>query len=132
MKETIPATDRPNWFSKLRDDLQTIMDEVDSTPDENVCPMLNSPRMWMRSERQRRRFARAINAVRLRLAGKSCAEIAAELGIGKRQTAAYVAWNTLLQPNWTSPAAKRALAKSFEDHAIAENATGQIPRRPEL
>jgi len=120
MKEQSPQRITQIDLAKLRNDLQTIMDEIDSTPDG--VPDAYSPHMWMRLQKTTEKVATAINAVRLRLAGKSCAEIAAELGIGKRQVAAYVAWNTMLQPNWISPAAKRASEKSFEDYAVPQNA----------
>jgi hypothetical protein len=96
-------------LAKLHKDLQTIMDEIDSTP--AAVPDAYSPHMWMRLQKTTDKVALAINAVRLRLTGKTCAEIATELGITKFQVAAYVAWNTMLQPGWISRAAKQESGK---------------------
>jgi hypothetical protein len=119
MKQGKPQQIKQIDLAKLRKDLQTIMDEIDGTP----AGVLDSysPHMWMRLQKTTDKVATAINAVRLRLSGMSCAEIAAELGIGKRQVAAYVAWNTMLQPSWISPA-KRELKKRSESHAVSQEA----------
>jgi hypothetical protein len=122
MKQGKPQQIKQIDLAKLRKDLQTIMDEIDGTP----AGVLDSysPHMWMRLQKTTDKVATAINAVRLRLSGMSCAEIAAELGIGKRQVAAYVAWNTMLQPSWISPA-KRELKKRSESHAVSHARRGK-------
>lgn len=104
-------------LARLRKHLQTIMDEIDSTPAEVLDAY--SPHMWLRLQKTTERVATAINAVRLRVSGKTCAEIAVELGLSKRQVAGYVAWNTMLQPGWMSPAAKREVEKTVEEHIRA-------------
>jgi predicted transcriptional regulator len=101
-------------LARLRKDLQTIMDEIDSTPAAVLDAY--SPRTWVRFRNTTEKVATAINAVRLRLTGKTCAEIAVELGLSKRQVAGYVAWNTMLQPGWMSPAEKLELQKVVEDY----------------
>ena len=100
-------------LEKLREDLQAIMNEIDNTPKEVLDAY--SPHMWARLQKTTEKVATAINAVRLRLSGKTCAEIAAELGITKSQVAGYVAWNTMLQPSWMRPVAKRDLEKTGEE-----------------
>src|ERR1700752_1382661 len=109
MKEPIQQRITQIDLKKLRKDLQTIMDEIDSTP-AGVLDAY-SPHLWMRFQNTTEKVATAINAVRLRLSGKTCAEIAFELRLSKRQVAGYVAWNTMLQPGWMSPQAKRDLQK---------------------
>lgn len=101
-------------LEKLRKDLQFIMDEIDRTPAEVLDAY--SPRTWLRFQKTTEKVATAINAVRLRLSGRTCSKIAAELGLKKQQVAGYVAWNTMLQPGWMSPAAKRDLSKVIEDY----------------
>jgi hypothetical protein len=98
---------------KLRKDLKAIMDEIDSTPKDVLDAY--SPHMWSRLQKTTEKVATAINAVRLRLSGKTCAEISVELGISKSQVAGYVAWNTMLQPSWSRPAEKRDLEKTVEE-----------------
>jgi hypothetical protein len=98
---------------KLRQDLQAIMDEIDGTPKEVLDAY--SPHMWSRLQKTTEKIATAINAVRLRLSGKTCAEIAAELGVTKSQVAGYVAWNTMLQPSWMSRTERRILARTGEE-----------------
>ena len=103
-------------LARLRKHLQTIMDEIDSTPAEVLDAY--SPHMWLRLQKTTEKVATAINAVRLRVSGKTCAEIAVELGLSKRQVAGYVAWNTMLQPGWISPAAKRDLSEVICDGSV--------------
>lgn len=99
-------------LAKLREDLRAIMTEIDSTPKEVLDSY--SPHMWSRLQKTTEKVATAINAVRQRLSGKTCSEIAVELGITKAQVAGYFAWNTMLQPSWMSRAAKRVLQKTAE------------------
>jgi hypothetical protein len=90
-----PKTKQLN-VKKLQQDLRTIMDELSTT----VGVDRYSPKMWMRLQTTTDYVVNAINAVRLRLTGKTCAEVAVELGLKKQQVAAYLAWNTMYQPEW--------------------------------
>jgi hypothetical protein len=102
-------------LAKLRKDLQTIMNEIDSTP----AGLLDaySPHMWLRLQKTTEKVATAVNAVRLRLSGKTCDEIAVQLGLSKWQVAGYLAWNTMLQPGWMPPSAKRDLQRVVNEYA---------------
>ena len=60
---------------KLRKDLQTIMDELDSTA-SNLDAY--SPYMWRRLQTTADKVATAINAVRLHLTGMTAGDIAAQ------------------------------------------------------
>lgn len=92
---------KPLNISKLRRDMRTIMDEIDRTG--GTLPDAYSPMMWQRLQHTTEKVANAIQAVRLRLNGMSCDEIASKLCISKQQVAAYAAWNTMLQPGWVAP-----------------------------
>jgi len=102
-------------LAKLRTDLQTIMNEIDSTPAELLDAY--SPHMWLRLQKTTEKVATAINAVRLRLSGKTCDEIAGQLGLSKWQIAGYLAWNTMLQPGWMPQSPKRDLKKMVSEYA---------------
>jgi hypothetical protein len=86
---------------KLRQDMRIIMDEIDCSG--NVLPDAYSPLMWQRLQQTTEKVADAIQAVRLRLSGMTCREAAAKLGLETAQVAGYVAWNTMLQPDWVPP-----------------------------
>lgn len=109
-------------LQKLRHDMQTIMEELDRT--SNI-PDAYGPQMWKRLAVTADRVATAINAVRMRLAGKTSSEIAGELGLTRQQVAAYVAWNTMMQPGW----AKRNAERKAEDarlRRMADKPTGRF------
>ena len=114
MKQPLQTQIKQIDLEKLRKDLKFIVEEIDTTPPELLDAY--SPRTWMRLQKTTDKVATAINAVRLRLMGKTCGEIATELGISKRQVAAYFAWNTMLQPGWMSPTAKRDLKEIVKDY----------------
>lgn len=92
---------KPLNIEKLRRDMKIVMDEIDRTG--GVLPDAYSPVIWQRLQRTTDAVANAIQAVRLRLSGMTCDEIAGKLGIKKQQVAAYAAWNSMLQPDWVSP-----------------------------
>jgi hypothetical protein len=93
---------KPLNLKKLRKDLQTIMDEIDRT--NGILPDFYSPIMWQRLQNTADTVANAIQAVRLRLNGKTNSEVASELGLDKQQVGGYLAWNTMLDPQWCKPA----------------------------
>ncbi len=92
---------KPLNLSTLRRDMQIIMDEIDRT--EGVLPDAYSPVMWQRLQNTTEKVAGAIQAVRLTLSGLSCSDVADKLALNPQQVAAYMAWNTMLQPDWVSP-----------------------------
>jgi hypothetical protein len=92
---------KPLNMVKLRRDMQIIMDEIDCSG--GVLPDAYSPLMWQRLQETTEKIADAIQAVRLTLSGMRCAEAAAKLGLETAQVAGYVAWNTMLQPDWVAP-----------------------------
>jgi hypothetical protein len=92
-KGPLPTVD----LLKLRNDLQTIMDVLNSTTSDLDA---YSPYMWSRLQKTADQVAKAINAVRMHLAGKTAQQIAEELGLKKQQVAAYAAWNTMYRPGW--------------------------------
>jgi hypothetical protein len=65
---------KPLNMGKLRRDIQIIMDEIDRSGD--ILPDAYSPLMWQRLQRTTEGVANAIQAVRLRLSGMTCDEIA--------------------------------------------------------
>jgi hypothetical protein len=88
-------------FNRLRRDLQTLMEEVDR------CFALEfdafSPTMWKRLQRTVDGVILEISAVRLALNGYTTAEVARKLGLNKQQVAAFLAYNTMWQPDYASP-----------------------------
>src|SRR5580693_1065861 len=92
---------KPLNIEKLRRDLKVVMDEIDRTG--GVLPDAYSPVMWQRLQGTTEKVADAIQAVRLALSGMTCGEAAAKLGLETAQVAGYVAWNTMLQPDWVAP-----------------------------
>jgi hypothetical protein len=109
----VPTVDRV----KLRKDLQTIMDELDSTASNMDA---YSPYMWRRLQTTADTVATAINAVRLHLAGMPAGDIASQLHLKKHQVAAYVAWNTMYQPDWPQKNLDRKLKEHLQKIAKAE------------
>ena len=92
---------KPLNLEKLRRDMELIMDEIDRTG--GVLPDAYSPVMWQRLQETTEKVADAIQAVRLKLSGLTCGEVALKLGLETAQVAGYVAWNTMLQPGWVAP-----------------------------
>lgn len=92
---------KPLNMTKLRKDMQLIMDEIDRTG--GVLPDAYSPVMWQRLQDATDRVATAVQAVRLVLSGMNRDDVATKLGMGRQRVAAYMAWNTMLQPDWVSP-----------------------------
>ena len=106
MSGTTTATKlKPLDLKKLRKDLQLIMDEIDRT--QGILPDYYSPVMWSRLQDTAERVANAIQAVRMKLNGKPVEDIVKELGLSKQSVAAYLAWNTMLDPDWIKPEAAR-------------------------
>ena len=92
---------KPLNLEKLRRDMELIMDEIDRTG--GVLPDAYSPVMWQRLQETTEKVADAIQAVRLKLSGLRCGEVAVKLGLETAQVAGYLAWNTMLQPGWVAP-----------------------------
>jgi hypothetical protein len=62
-----------------------------------------SPAMWKRLQHAVNRVILEISAVRLALNGCTTAEVARKLGLKKQQVAAFLAFNTMWQPDYASP-----------------------------
>jgi hypothetical protein len=92
---------KPLNIEKLRRDLKIVMDEIDRTG--GVLADAYSPLMWQRLQQTTEKVADAIQAVRLTLSGLTCGQAASRLGLETAQVAGYVAWNTMLQPEWVAP-----------------------------
>src|ERR1700674_3772165 len=92
---------KPLNIEKLRRDMKIVMDEIDRTG--GVLPDAYSPVMWQRLQETTEKVADAIQAVRLTLSGMTWGEAASKLGLETAQVAGYVAWNTMLQPDWVAP-----------------------------
>jgi hypothetical protein len=88
-------------FNKLRRDLQTLMEEVDRRLASEFDAF--SPRMWKRLQHTVDNVIHEISAVRLALNGYTTAEVARKLGLKKQQVAAFLAFNTMWQPDYASP-----------------------------
>ena len=88
-------------FSKLRRDLQTLMEEVDRRLASEFDAF--SPTMWKRLQSSVNGVILEISAVRLALNGYTTAEVAHKLGLKKQQVAAFLAYNTMWQPDYASP-----------------------------
>ena len=108
----------------LRKNLQTILDELDSTA-SNLDAY--SPYMWRRLQTTADRVATAINAVRLHLAGMTAGDIAAQLNLKKQQVAAYMAWNCMYQPGWPQKNRERKLKEHLKKIGKAEAKSGKLP-----
>ncbi len=103
--ESAAKSVKPLNLNKLRKDLELIMDEIDRT--QGVLPDYYSPVMWTRLQETAERIANAIQAVRMKLSGKTVKEIADALGLGLMSVAGYLAWNTMLDPGWIKPEVAR-------------------------
>jgi hypothetical protein len=88
-------------FNKLRRDLRTLMEEVDLRLASEFDAF--SPTMWKRLQRAVNNVILEISAVRLALNGYSTADVARKLGLKKQQVAAFLAFNTMWQPDYASP-----------------------------
>lgn len=88
-------------FKRLRRDLQTLMEEVDRRLASEFDAF--SPTMWKRLQRAVDSVILEISAVRLALNGCTTAEVARKLGLKKQQVAAFLAYNTMWQPDYASP-----------------------------
>lgn len=88
-------------FNKLRRDLKTLMEEVDRRLTSEFDAF--SPAMWKRLQRTVDSVILEISAVRFALNGYSTAEVARKLGLKKQQVAAFLAYNTMWQPDYASP-----------------------------
>lgn len=87
---------KPLDVEKLKHDLQVIMGELSNESSKDMY----SPTMWIRLQKTTDYVVTAINAVRLRLSGMTCREVAAKLHLKPQQVAAFSAWNTMYQPGW--------------------------------
>lgn len=88
-------------FNRLRRDLRTLMDEVDRRLASEFDAF--SPAMWKRLQRAVDSVILEISAVRLALNGYTTAEVARKLGLKNQQVAAFLAYNTMWQPDYASP-----------------------------
>jgi plasmid maintenance system antidote protein VapI len=100
MKKQVAAVEQID-FNKLRRNLQTLMEEVDRRLVSEFDAF--SPRMWKRLQRTVDSVILEISAVRLALNGYTTAEVARKLGLKKQQVAAFLAYNTMWQPDYASP-----------------------------
>jgi hypothetical protein len=92
----------PIDFMKLKRDLQTLMQEVDLRLASEFDAF--SPFMWNRLRNTVNAVIMEITAVRMVLNGKTCAEVAAVMGLKKQQVAAFMAYNTMWQDDYADPA----------------------------
>lgn len=88
-------------FNKLRRNLQTLMEEVDRRLASEFDAF--SPTMWKRLQQTVNNVIVEISAVRLALNGYTAAEVAHKLSLKKQQVAAFLAFNTMWQPDYASP-----------------------------
>jgi hypothetical protein len=88
-------------FNKLRRNLQTLMEQVDRRLASEFDAF--SPTMWKRLQSTVDSVILEISAVRLALNGYTTAEVARKLGLKKQQVAAFLAYNTMWQPDYASP-----------------------------
>jgi hypothetical protein len=100
MKKQATTVEQIN-FNKLRSDLQTLMEEVDRRLASEFDAF--SPTMWKRLQRTVDSVILEISAVRLALNGHKTSEVALKLGLKKQQVAAFLAYNTMWQPDYASP-----------------------------
>ena len=100
MKKQATTVEQIN-FNKLRRDLQTLMEEVDRRLASEFDAF--SPTMWKRLQRAVDSVILEISAVRLALNGYKTSEVALKLGLKKQQVAAFLAYNTMWQPDYASP-----------------------------
>jgi hypothetical protein len=100
MKKQATAVEQID-FNKLRRDLQTLMEEVDRRLASEFDAF--SPTMWRRLQQTVDSVILEISAVRLALNGYTTAEVAHKLGLKKQQVAAFLAYNTMWQPDYASP-----------------------------
>ncbi len=94
---------KPLNLGKLKADLALIMDEINRS--NGVLPDYYSPVMWQRLQETADKVAGAIQSVRMKLTNPelTCEEIGLKLGIGKMSVAGYLAWNSMLAPDWVKP-----------------------------
>ena len=88
-------------FNRLRRDLKTLMEEVDRRLTSEFDAF--SPTMWKRLQLAVDSVILEISAVRLALNGYTTAEVARKLNLKKQQVAAFLAYNTIWQPDYASP-----------------------------
>lgn len=100
MKKQATAVEQID-FNKLRRNLQTLMEEVDRRLASEFDAF--SPTMWKRLQQTVDSVILEISAVRLALNGYTTAEVARKLGLKKQQVAAFLAYNTMWQPDYASP-----------------------------
>jgi hypothetical protein len=105
----------PIDFKKLKRDLQTLMQEVDL---RLVCEFdAFSPFMWNRLRNTVNAVILEITAVRMVLNGKTCSQVAAEMGLKKQQVAAFMAYNTMWQDDYADPATINSMVDCPSCHA---------------
>src|ERR1017187_9844334 len=94
---------KPLNLGKLKADLALIMDEINRS--NGVLPDYYSPVMWQRLQQTADKVATAIQCVRMKLSNPTMTseEIGNKLGIGKMSVAGYLAWNSMLAPEWVKP-----------------------------
>jgi len=100
VKKQVAAVEQID-FNRLRRDLQTLMEEVDRRLASEFDAF--SPTMWKRLQRTVDSVILEISAVRLALNGYTTAEVARKLGLKKQRVAAFLAYNTMWQPDYASP-----------------------------
>ena len=94
---------KPLNLGKLKADLALIMDEINRS--NGVLPDYYSPVMWQRLQQTADKVSTAIQCVRMKLSNPTMTseEIGDKLGIGKMSVAGYLAWNSMLSPEWVKP-----------------------------
>lgn len=94
---------KPLSLGKLKTDLNIIMAEIDRC--SGILPDYYSPVMWQRLQETADKVAGAIQSVRMKLTNPemTCEEIGLKLRIGKMSVAGYLAWNSMLSPDWVKP-----------------------------
>jgi hypothetical protein len=104
LKATKKAVLKPLSLGKLKTDLNIIMAEIDRC--SGILPDYYSPVMWQRLQETADKVAGAIQSVRMKLTNPemTCEEIGLKLGLGKMSVAGYLAWNSMLAPDWVKPA----------------------------
>ena len=91
----------PIDFNKLRENLKTIMEEVDRRLESEYDAF--SPKMWAKLRERVDLTVLEIKAVRLALNGMGTVEVANKLGVKRQQVAAVLAFNTMLQHDYADP-----------------------------
>jgi predicted DNA-binding protein (UPF0251 family) len=97
----------PIDFNKLRENLKTIMEEVDRRLESEYDAF--SPKMWAKLRERVDLTVLEIKAVRLALNGMGTVEVANKLGVKRQQVAAVLAFNTMLQHDYADAGGVRGV-----------------------